>query len=379
MTAFLRRVALLGTRRRRPKSMKVALIGSMLAAFIQPNTVHAQEQDVCTMLAQRLQPDVLQQGSSADLFMQLRSLVSDERYASFSNASSSNQNFNGRINIPEKLDLALGDNRTSNSSNWEDRRSRFLSMNFQDTSQAFRSSFFLSQMKVAAIREIAECGQKMANAKANGVFVGLSEISPNRDSFSIQMAYRTGGDPKWKLTQFAVQPQDPGFSCANAYEKASIANPIEFGAMSRVIGCTKSPDKHLTLVVDTTAGGGTSIPLESSDEQIKKLRDDMQAQIASLSAQIEVLKNDAVIVSTRLSNFSINVGAPRAPHPEGTFGAGGPWGPGGTLFWTAVDNTMVSYTCPGKEVLAGLQFIMKSDGVGRHPAWIQYICKSLGP
>ena len=358
--------------------MKLALVlaGLTLTAITQPGTAQAQEQDVCTILAQRLQPDVLQQGSSADLFLQLRTLVSDDRYKAFSNASSSSSNFNGTLNIPGELDLALGDNQTSNSSNWENRRSRFLSMNYQDTSESFRSSLFLSQMKVAAIHEIADCGQKMANAKANGVFIGLNEISPNRDSFSVQMAYRTGGDPNWALTQFAVEPADPDFHCANGYEKASIDNTIKLEAMTRVIGCAKNPNKHVTLVVDTTAGGGTSIQLDSIDEQIKKLRDDMQAQIAAQAAQVAQLKNDLTALSGRVSSFSINVSTPQ---PEGTFGSGGPWGAGGTPFWTAVQDTSVSYTCPGKEVLAGISFIMHSDGVGRHPSWVQYICKTLGP
>jgi hypothetical protein len=86
--------------------------------------------------------------------------------------------------------------------------------------------------------------------------------------------------------------------------------------------------------------------------------------------------NCAISVSGKVSTFSINVGTPQ---PEGTFGSAGPWGAAGVPFWTGQDNTPVSYTCPGKEVLAGMTFIMKSDGVGRHPWWVQYICKTLGP
>jgi hypothetical protein len=148
-------------------------------------------------------------------------------------------------------------------------------------------------------------------------------------------------------------------------------NPIKLEAMTRAIGCTKSANQHLQLVVDTTEGGGTSIPLDSSDEQIKKLREEMQAQAAAQAAQaaqIAQLKNDLATVSGKVSSFSISVSTPQ---PEQIFGGAGPWGPAGTQFWTSQDNTPVSYTCPGKEVLAGMTFIMKSDGVGRHPFWVQ--------
>jgi hypothetical protein len=93
------------------------------------------------------------------------------------------------------------------------------------------------------------------------------------------MAFRSGGRTNWALTQFAVEPPDPQFHCANGYENASMSNQITLETTTRLIGCTKSPNKHLTLVVDTNEGGGTSIQLDSIDEQIKKLRDDLTSQM----------------------------------------------------------------------------------------------------
>jgi len=46
-------------------------------------------------------------------------------------------------------------------------------------------------------------------------------------------------------------------------------------------------------------------------------------------------------------------------------------------FWTAAHSTRVSYTCPDKNVLVGMEFEMWSDGVGRHPSNIKFICREL--
>ena len=100
------------------------------------------------------------------MFTQLQSLLSDSRYENYDSASSSTNTFNGTLNIPKKVDLAIGDNQTSNSSNWMTRRSLFLSMNYQQTSFDFKSDVFLSQWSVAAIHEIAECGQKNGECQA---------------------------------------------------------------------------------------------------------------------------------------------------------------------------------------------------------------------
>jgi hypothetical protein len=46
-------------------------------------------------------------------------------------------------------------------------------------------------------------------------------------------------------------------------------------------------------------------------------------------------------------------------------------------FWTATNPTHVNYTCPDKNVLVGLEFEMWSDGAGRHPSNIKFICREL--
>jgi hypothetical protein len=167
-------------------------------------------------------------------------------------------------------------------------------LNFQQTSSLFKNSTYLSQTSVAAIHEIVQCAQTIANSKANGVFVVLDQVSPNRDSFAVKIAYRTDGNPNdWAVTQFNVQPPDPKFSC-NGYEKASNSNPIKLQALTREIGCSKSPDKHLTLVVDTTQGGGVSIPLDSVHEEIQTLRSDVDSRIQGLVARLRKAESDAV-------------------------------------------------------------------------------------
>ncbi len=227
--------------------------------------------------------------------------MSDTRYADYASASSSSNNFNSTFSIPAEVDIALGDNQKSDASNWSRRRSDFLSKNYQETSLSFRNSLFLSQISVAAMRVIADCGQKMANAKANGVFIALDQISPNRDSFSVQMAFKTGGNPNWALTQFSVRPSDPGFNCNGGYEHASRDKPIKLDAMTAVINCSKSANRHLILAVDTTEGGGVAIQLDSIDEQIKKLRDDMTSQLQVLNSTISALSTFELTAPVRVT------------------------------------------------------------------------------
>ena len=48
-------------------------------------------------------------------------------------------------------------------------------------------------------------------------------------------------------------------------------------------------------------------------------------------------------------------------------------------FWTSDNPTHVNHTCADKNVLVGIEFEMWSDGVGRHPSTIKYICRELTP
>jgi hypothetical protein len=97
--------------------------------------------------------------------------------------------------------------------------------------------------------------------------------------------------------------------------------------------------------------------LQASVNTLKARADEASAQIADLKMQIAELKARTV-----------EVGSPTVAK---TFNPGD--------FWTPAQDTPVNFTCPGKDVLGGMNFVMHSDGVGRHPFKIDYICKSLGP
>jgi hypothetical protein len=47
--------------------------------------------------------------------------------------------------------------------------------------------------------------------------------------------------------------------------------------------------------------------------------------------------------------------------------------------WTDVVDQPVPYTCPGKQVLAGINFVWRLSNSVRTPVRIEYICKTLGP
>jgi hypothetical protein len=96
-------------------------------------------------------------------------------------------------------------------------------------------------------------------------------------------------------------------------------------------------------------------------EEDKKLIEGLRNQIVKLQEQVDAL-------SRRLDGFKIAVGAAVTGkvfnHED---------------FWTSVPDTPVNFICPGNDVLAGMNFVMRSDSVARHPYRVEYICKTLGP
>jgi hypothetical protein len=287
--------------------------------------------NVCEILALHLQPDIMMQGSSSQKFSQLQQIISDQRYQDFSSTSSSSNSFNLGFSIPDEVDLAIGDNQRSNVSTWQSRRMQFLSMDFQHSSSAFQNSSYLSQTSVAVVRELSKCGQEIAKSRANGVFVTLDDISPNMDSFAVQIAYRMDGNPtNWALTELHAEPNDPQFKC-NGFEKASDTKPIPLKTLKREIVCSKSQNSHLTLAVNTTEGGGTAISLYSIDEKIQKFHDEMDAKIAALSGAIAKNTADDLNAISRIDAQLQYVGndiykcPTRDSHDQGSLG-GGAWG-----------------------------------------------------
>lgn len=244
----------------------------------------AQDQSVCLTLARQLRPDVLHQASDWSRFEQIQQLLKDEFYDDWNRASSSSSQLNGSLSIPGIVDAAIGDGGKSDSSSWQKRRSDFLSMNFEDTREQFRKENLVSKISVAAIKEISDCAQKLADAY--GAFVMLDTVSSNFDAFTIKLAYRTGGKVgDWKLTSlYSVGPEDPLFNC-KGFEQAKDGNEIQLETMTKTIGCTKSPDKHLTVVVNTTQGGGTTFTLNDSVEAMQAFEESLNKLSSRLAEQ----------------------------------------------------------------------------------------------
>ena len=144
-------------------------------------------------------------------------------------------------------------------------------------------------------------------------------------------------------------------------------DPVQ-NQLTQEINCAKSADKSLTLVIQTTAGAADAIALTSVNELVQRLRDDMTAQLQAQAAQIAQLNAALNVVTGRVAAFRVDVGAATTgrvfEHGE---------------FWTASQDTPVNFTCPAKDVLAGMNFVMHSDAAGRHPYRVEYICKTLGP
>ena len=257
----------------------VACLLATLGVFTQE--AHAQA-SVCLTLAQNLKPDMLIQGSRFDQFSQLQQLVASSTFASWANAS--NSSLSGGLDIPGEVDAFL--NTTSNASNWGVNRSQFLSMNSQLAFASGSNDTRISQVSVAALRIISECARDYADQ--NGFSATLKTVSVNRDSFAVLLTNSTSGTPDWTLTQFSAQPPDPRFQCDNDFQLASLAHPKPIRTQTLLINCSKDPEKHFTLGIQTSAGAARdAFTLTSVHEEIQKLREDTAAQIQDLATKLD--------------------------------------------------------------------------------------------
>jgi hypothetical protein len=242
----------------------------------------ANAEDVCSILAHNLKPDVLIQGGDFEQFSQLQQLVSNNTFAAWGNAS--NSSLSGGLDIPGEVDAFL--NTKSDSSNWASNRSQFLSMNAQTAYAHGANATRISQISVAAIKAIVECSQE--NANQNGFSATLTTVSDNRDSFAVLLKNSTNGNPQWALTQFSAQPADGKFKCNDDLQNASLASPKMITTNTMLINCSKDPAKHFTLGIQTTAGAApAAFTLTSVSEEMRTLREDMEAKIQALAAKLD--------------------------------------------------------------------------------------------
>ena len=245
-----------------------------------PTFVRAQT-SVCEILARNLTPDTLLQGSNSQRFSQIQKLVSDNTYDDYSNASKSS--FDGTA-LSEYVDIFLKTN--SDSSNWHQHRQQFLSMSSETAFSSDANTLQISRANTAALREIRKCQESYANQ--TGFSATLFTVSDRRDSFAVLLTNRTGGLPGWRLTNFAPRPADPKFLCYNGYERASLAKPIRLETNSVQITCSKSPEAHLILGVQTSAGPAQSaFTLESVHEEIQQLKEDTANRIQALTDRLD--------------------------------------------------------------------------------------------
>jgi len=109
--------------------------------------------------------------------------------------------------------------------------------------------------------------------------------------------------------------------------------------------------------------------------------DALNTQLNTYKQEIATTKNAALndikeagdVTAKKLKEAKINVGQAKNAATYVSYGPE-PWN-----FWTDKQDTHVDYTCGDNSVLAGINFIMHSDGVGRHPYKVEYFCKNLVP
>jgi hypothetical protein len=280
------------------------------------------EATVCEILARNLKPDTLLQGSNSERFNQVKRLLSDNTYEEFKNASSSS--LDGTL-LSEYVDIFL--KTSSNDNSWKLHREQFLNMSSETAFASDANSLQISRINTAALREIVKCQEAYANQK--GFSATLVTVSDRRDSFAVLITNRTGGDPNWKLTSFSPKPEDTKFQCNNGYEHASVVKPMKLTTNSVLITCSKSPETHVLLGVQTTAGPAESaFTLDSVHEEIKQIMEDTAAKIQALTDRLdkrgEVVAFDATSCPPPWTAYTPAVGRfVRGYDPGGTNDPGG--------------------------------------------------------
>ena len=236
------------------------------------------QDNVCQILARSLTPDTFIQSSDSEKFTQIQKLVSDRTYDSYGAASSSS--FDGTL-LSEYVDLFV--KTKSDSSSWGEHRRQFLEMSSDTAFSSNAARLRTSTWSVAAMKEVVKCAEK-----STGPTAVVEMVSPNRDSFSVLVTNGTQGAAKWAITSFDARPADPALSCENGFQRASVQKPINVINNAVRIVCTKSPNTHFILSVQSTAGPAPHpFTIESVHEEIAQIRAETAAKFQALSERLD--------------------------------------------------------------------------------------------
>lgn len=252
------------------------VLGSVPSLSVVVPYAHA-DSSVCEILARSIKPDIISQGSHNQQFSEVKKLVSDNTYDEFSNAHSAS--FDGTL-LSDYVDIFV--NSKSNESNWHVHRQQFLSMTSETAFSSATSTLQISKFNENIIKTLVSC------PPTDGMTALLTQVSDRRDSFTVLLTNKTGGDPSWKLTSFSPQPPDSAFKCDNGFELASLKSKITLGTNSVAFACRKSPNTHFLIAVQTTAGAAKdSFTLESFHEELQPIKDDADTRIQALTDRLD--------------------------------------------------------------------------------------------
>jgi hypothetical protein len=226
--------------------------------------------DTCDILAANLKQDTLQQGSSEEKFHLLQQLIANDEFKDFNKASTTTIGGGGSY-----LDMVDGFlNVASTGSTWEQDRSRFLSLTYDEASSKSTFSTAIAKWPVDATKAIADCAETLATAE--GFFAQLTLVNDDRSALAILIRRSTTGAPAWSLTNLTANPPDPNFICNgdDHLEQASSWRPKDIPAQTLNINCSKSPDKDVVVTLNTSAGAkSATFDIQSRERVMTDLKD----------------------------------------------------------------------------------------------------------
>jgi hypothetical protein len=216
--------------------------------------------EVCKALLAGGIYDKYQTFTNSRLFSEVRRLLATESFSTFESAQYTQTDLG--LGVLDILSASFGG--TTDSSNYAERRTKFLASDFSKFSS---DSNFMSHMEVASVQlagAFVACVDKTANVKGFSAWVTPSK---NLSAFSITARHVSDGNPQFTVTNIPLQPA-PGAKC-------DIKLPQVVKEAMVTISCSKPASSTIQVSMNTSAGVLAPQDVEGLDDALVSLRSEV--------------------------------------------------------------------------------------------------------
>lgn len=250
------------------RNVTIASILGSLVSVCNVNNIAAQQ--VCDMMASKLQQDVLLQGTDRQTYEIFQKRISDKDYEDFKKAQQSTLGLG--INVPQYVDAVL--NTKSDESTWKGNRHEFLETKFDQLASEQKQRFIQFNAPTAAMAEINRCAQIFADSQ--GFFANLAEVVQGRDRFQIHLIKKSGGNGGFQIRDFSVVPANGATKCYPEIRSATEQHPYQVKGNALIVNCQKDPNLSVSITANTTEGPAGPFAVGSVNDQWAMIRERLE-------------------------------------------------------------------------------------------------------